>query len=113
MNIDNINEKLYKENKYAEEALKENEYIKIKGVGNSMTPILKNKQTVLVQRINKETQLEKNDIIFCKVGPYYYLHKIISINKDRYQIGNNHGHVNGWIGRENIFAKVIRILKDN
>lgn len=80
------------------------------GYGQSMTPILKSGQSVKVTPITEETELKRNDIIFCKVNGHYYLHKILAIKNERYQIGNNHGHVNGWIGRNNIFGKVVQIL---
>lgn len=54
--------------------------------------------------------LKKNDIVFCKVNGHYYLHKICAIKGDSYLIGNNHGHMNGWISRNNIFGKVTKIL---
>ena len=42
---------------------------------------------------------------------HFYLHKISAIkNGKTYQISNNHGHINGWISRNQIFGKVIEIL---
>jgi len=28
---------------------------------------------------------------------------------ERYQISNNHGHINGWIGKSGLFGKVIKV----
>ena len=99
-----------KETKYSAEKLLNGEEGIIIGVGNSMTPILKSKQPALVCPLTDDMILKKNDIVFCKVNGHYYLHKILAINNNKYQIGNNHGHVNGWIDRNNIFGKVIKIL---
>ena len=56
-----------------------------------MTPILRDGQPVLVEPVNYQTKLKKNDIVFCRVCGYYYLHKIIAIkNNMSFQIGNNH-----------------------
>ena len=31
-------------------------------------------------------------------------------NKVTYQISNNHGHINGWVGKSQIYGKVVEIL---
>lgn len=100
-----------KENAIAAEHLKNGEECIIIGYGQSMTPILKSGQPVKVVPINDDIMLEKNNIVFCKVAGHFYLHKISAIkNGSTYQISNNHGHINGWISRNQIFGKVIEIL---
>ena len=100
-----------KENKITSEHLQKGEICKVIGYGNSMTPILKSAQPVIVEPITKDTILNKNDIVFCKVKGHYYLHKIISIkNNNSYMIGNNHGHINGTISKNSIYGKVVEIL---
>ena len=102
---------IFRENKISADHLLNGETIVIYGFGNSMTPILKSGQPVLVEPINYQTKLKKNDIVFCRVGGYYYLHKILAIrNNMSFQIGNNHGFVNGWISRNQIFGRVIKKL---
>ncbi len=100
-----------KENAITVEHLKNGEVCKVIGFGQSMTPILKSGQPVICKPVSEETELNKNDIVLCKVKGKYYLHKILSIkNGVRYQISNNHGHVNGTISRNNIYGKVVEIL---
>lgn len=100
-----------KENAITAEHLKNGEICKVVGFGQSMTPILKSGQPVICEPVTEDTQLNKNDIVLCKVKGKYYLHKISSIkNGASYQISNNHGHVNGTISRNNIFGKVVEIL---
>lgn len=82
----------------------------VQGIGQSMTPILKSGQVCEVVPLTEETVLEKNDIVFCKVNGHFYLHKIHAIKGKQYQIGNNHGHINGWITRNNLYGKVTKIL---
>ena len=102
---------IFKENKISADHLLNGETIIINGFGNSMTPILKSGQPVLVEPVTQETILEKNDIVFARVKGHYYLHKISAVrNNNSYQISNNHGHVNGWVSRNQIFGKVIKIL---
>lgn len=99
------------ENKYSAEALRQENVCKITGIGNSMLPILKSKQPVICTPVNENTELKKRDIVLCKVNGHYYLHLIWSVKPgDRYLIGNNHGHANGVISRNNIYGKVVEIL---
>ena len=94
--------------------LKEGEVCKVTGVGNSMTPILKSRQAVICEPVTEETELEKKDIVLCKVRGYFYLHLVWATRtegeKEMYLIGNNHGHANGWIPRTQVFGKVVEIL---
>lgn len=54
------------------------------------------------------TVLKKNDIVLCKVAGHFYLHKISAIKGEKtFQISNNHGHVNGWIGKKCIYGLVV------
>lgn len=100
-----------KENAITAEHLRAGEECYVVGFGQSMTPILKSGQPVIVAPVTEDTLLEKNDIVFCKVNGHFYLHKISAIkNNKTYQISNNHGHVNGWISRSKIYGKVIKIL---
>ena len=100
------------ENAAAAAEMKSGKIGKLIGIGNSMTPILKSKQPVLVKSLTDNMILYKGDIVFCKVKGNYYLHKIHAIkgHNKQFLIGNNHGHMNGWIGRNGIFGKVIEIL---
>lgn len=99
------------ENAAAAEQMKQGKIGKLIGIGNSMTPILKSKQPVICVPITDDIELKKNDIVFCKVKGNHYLHKIHGIrNNEQYLIGNNHGYMNGWISKNNIFGKVVEIL---
>ena len=86
------------------------ETCKVTGVGNSMTPILKSKQAVICEPVTDSTILKKKDIVLCKVNGRCYLHLIHGIRDDSFLIGNNHGHMNGWTNRKNVFGKVVEIL---
>lgn len=101
-----------KENAITAEYLKNGEVCKVTGYGQSMTPILQSGQSVICIPVEKNTELKKNDIVLCKVKGKYYLHKISAIkNGVSFQIANNHGNINGTIGRNSIYGKVVDILK--
>lgn len=100
-----------KENAVTMQKLKDGETCIIQGFGQSMTPILQSGQPVKVAPVTGDTPLKKGDIVFCKVNGHFYLHKILAVkNETTYQIGNNHGHVNGWVSRNTIYGKVSEIL---
>lgn len=100
-----------KEDRITAEHLRNGETCKVVGFGQSMTPILKSGQPVIVKPITDDVVLNKNNIVFCKVHGHYYLHKIAAIkNGVSYLISNNHGHVNGTISKNNIYGKVVEIL---
>jgi hypothetical protein len=97
-----------KENVITAKKLRSGEKCIVQGFGQSMEPIIKSGQICEVLPVGEETVLEKNDIVFAKVHGHFYLHKISAIRGDEFQISNNHGHVNGWTGRDNIYGKVSR-----
>ena len=55
------------------------------------------------------TTLRVGDIVLCRVGRNDYLHLVNAIDGPRFQIANNHGFINGWIGGDAIFGKCITI----
>jgi hypothetical protein len=77
--------------------------------GNSMTPIIHSREPVLLTRCDPE-ELKAGDVVFCRVRGNFYTHKIIALKTVKgelmFQIGNNHGRVNGWIRADKIFGKV-------
>lgn len=80
-----------------------------KEAGNSMLPLIKSNQPVMLEPVTLDTLLDVGDIVFCKVKGNYYTHKISKIRGNEFQISNNRGFVNGWIKRDKIFGKVIKI----
>ena len=55
------------------------------------------------------TTLKVGDIVLCKVNGYEYLHLIKAIQGSRFQIGNNRGRVNGWVGGSAIYGKCVSV----
>src|SRR5215469_11838170 len=79
------------------EKLKKGETVQFRPRGNSMKGKIKSGQLVTVEPIGTR-QLQKGDIVLCKVSGSQYLHLIKAIQGERYQIGNNIGRINGWVG---------------
>lgn len=51
--------------------------------------------------------LRVDDIVLCKVRGAEYLHLIKAIQGARFQIGNNRGHINGWVTASAIFGRLV------
>ncbi len=66
-------------------------------------------QFCTVEPISDFESLQKGDIVLCKVSGNEDLHLIKAIQGKRFQIGNNRGRINGWIGTNSIFGKCIKI----
>lgn len=82
------------------------ETVQFRPKGNSMNPLIKSGQLVTVAPCK---DIQKGDIVFCKVKGKFYVHLVSAVNSNRYQISNNKGYINGWIGINSIFGKVISI----
>jgi hypothetical protein len=77
--------------------------VKFRPHGNSMVPIIYSGQLVTISPLTREPEV--GDAVLCKVRGRQMLHKVIAIGSDgRFQIGNNHGLINGWCTRQNIFG---------
>ena len=66
-------------------------------------------QLCTVEPISDVAVLEKGNIVLCKVNGNDYLHLIKAIQVARFQIGNNRGRINGWIGANSIFGKCVKV----
>lgn len=77
--------------------------------GNSMTPKIKSGALVTLEPIIDIDLLEKDDVVLVTIGGTIYLHLISAVEKERIQISNNHGHVNGWTNKNKVYGRVIDI----
>ena len=78
--------------------------------GNSMTPLIMSGQKHVLEPVPGLDSVKVGDIVYCKVHGRFFTHLIKAIDPIKgAQIGNNHGHINGWT--KNIYGKVIKVLK--
>ena len=85
--------------------LKLGETVSFRPRGNSMKGKIESGQLCTVEPIADFEQLEKDDIVLCKVNGREYLHLIKAINGKCFQIGNNRGRINGWVGLTHHFSE--------
>jgi hypothetical protein len=57
--------------------------------------------------VNEE--LKVGGVVLCKVIGREYLHLIKAVQGERNQIGNNRGRINGWVSRNGILGKCVRV----
>ena len=88
--------------------LKDGETVAFRPRGNSMLPRIKSGQLLTIAPVPLD-ELKKGDVVFCKVKGRFFTHLLSAVQGDRFQISNNKGHVNGWIGANGIFGKVIKV----
>jgi hypothetical protein len=53
--------------------------------------------------------LEVGAIVLVRVAGNDYLHLVTATDGQRFQIGNNRGHVNGWVGPAAIYGRAIKV----
>jgi hypothetical protein len=76
--------------------------------GHSMKGKIDSGQLCTVAPVDTST-LEVGDIVLCRVRGAEYLHLIKAIQGGRFQIGNNRGGINGWIGANGIFGRCVSV----
>lgn len=90
------------------ERLKMGESVSFRPRGQSMAPKIKSGQLCTVAPVNPAA-LQVDDIVLCKVRGAEYLHLVKAIRGERFQIGNNRGYINGWIGGHSIFGRLASV----
>jgi hypothetical protein len=89
--------------------LKIGETVQFRPRGHSMKGKIESGQLCTVEPVSNFAELEKGDIVLCKVNGSQYLHLIKAIQGTRFQIGNNRGRINGWVGTNAIFGKLVKV----
>jgi hypothetical protein len=73
-----------------------------------MAPRIDSGQLCTVEPVDPAA-LRAGDIVLYKVRGSEYLHFVKAIQGDRFQIGNNRGLINGWIGASGIYGRLSKV----
>jgi len=84
------------------------ETVQFRPRGNSMVGKIASGDLCTVEPLG-ERALATGDIVLCRVKGNQYLHLVKAIQGERFQIGNNRGGINGWIGRAQIYGVLIAV----
>jgi len=93
---------------HAIEGLQAGKTVQIRPHGNSMNGKINSGDLVTISPCTPEV-LKPDDIVLVKVKGNVYVHLIKAVDGERYQIGNNKGGINGWVGTHAIYGKVVRV----
>jgi hypothetical protein len=88
--------------------LRTGETVQFRPRGNSMVGRIASGQLCTVTPVDP-ANVKVDDIVLCKVNGSEYLHIVKAIQGPRYQIGNNRGHINGWVTGSSLFGVCTRI----
>ncbi|MBB6052380.1 hypothetical protein [Armatimonas rosea] len=97
--------------KFAIEGLQRGETVQIRPRGHSMKGRVNDGQLVTVAPVAL-SELSVGDVVQVRCNGKDYLHLIKAIDGERFQIGNNRGGINGWVGKHTIYGKAIKIGED-
>ena len=93
---------------FAIEALGRGERATVRPRGTSMMPRVRSGALVTLDPCRPD-QLAVDDIVLVRVKGNVYLHLIKAIDGERFQIGNNRGGINGWVGPNAIYGKAVKV----
>lgn len=88
--------------------LKGGETVIFRPRGNSMSPRIESGALCTVEPVDPTT-IKRGDVVLCKVRGAEYLHLVSAVQDGRFQISNNHNHVNGWIGANGIYGRLVKV----
>ena len=93
---------------FAKIALREGKSVQIKPRGHSMTGKVNDGDLVSLSPVDAAT-LSVGDIVLVRCKGNDYLHLIKAIDGPRFQIGNNKGGINGWVGANAIYGLATKV----
>jgi hypothetical protein len=88
--------------------LQQGETVQFRPLGKSMSGRIESGQLCTVAPIGND-ELKRGDVVLCKVRGCQYLHLVKAVRAHQYLIGNNRGRDNGWVGRNGVYGKCVRV----
>lgn len=92
----------------AVETLREQGSVVIKCNGNSMKPLIAPQENIHLIKVDPAL-LRVGDAVFVRVDGVLQVHKIGSIENDRYKITNWSGWGNSWVGSDRIYGLCVQV----
>lgn len=90
------------------EKLRQGFTVKFRPRGNSMTGRVNDGELCTVTPVDTN-YVDVGDVVLCTVHGRQFLHLVKAKQDGRFQIGNNKGHINGWVGANGIHGKLIKV----
>ena len=93
---------------FAIEKLKQGAAVQVRPRGHSMKGKVNDGDLVTLEP-RPPDKLAVGDIVLVRVHGNVYLHLIKAIQGERFQIGNNRGRINGWVGAHCIYGVATKV----
>lgn len=93
-------------NQYIEDLL-DGQTVQFRPHGNSMQGRVESGQLCTVAPLTAAPV--PGDVVLCKVNGRQFLHLVKAVRGPQFQIGNNKGHVNGWVTQNSIYGKLVKV----
>jgi hypothetical protein len=78
-----------------------------------MQPKIESKQLVTIAPVQNGDEVQAGDVVLCKVNGRDFLHQVKIVRRERgnhrFQIGNMKGFINGWVGLNSIFGRLVKV----
>ena len=87
----------------AKDALRRGETVQVRPRGHSMKGKVDDGARVTLAPVDP-ADLRVGDIVLVRVSGSDYLHLVKAIDGKRFQIGNNRGGINGWVGPNAVYG---------
>jgi hypothetical protein len=101
-----------KEGPFVAEKLRNGESGVITKINNQLSPIISINERCVTVPPTANYKYLINQIVFCRVGGNYFFYKIVNIKGLKYQVGDNHGKLYGWIGKKDILGLYVRTFEE-
>jgi len=85
--------------------------VQLVGKGDSMDPIIKNRETVMITPYDGRL-LKTGDIVLVRMNSKFLTHQVLEAKDGTFLIGNAKGKTDGWVSGDAILGLIIRIGKD-
>jgi len=93
---------------HAKDALRRGERVQVRPRGHSMRGKVDDGDLVTLEPCDPGA-LAVGDVVLVRVRGTDYLHLIKAVDGGRFLIGNNRGGTNGWVGRNALYGRAVRI----
>ena len=89
--------------------------IRFTGYGTSMTPFIRNGNTLTIKLIDKNDKIKKGTVVAVKhIEKKIIIHRIIGIKNNYFQIkGDNRKLQDGWYPKESIIGVITEIKRES
>tara|TARA_Y100000310_G_scaffold282353_1_gene303486 strand:+ start:1702 stop:2511 length:810 start_codon:yes stop_codon:yes gene_type:complete len=96
---------------HAKAELREGRAVEVTPRGNSMVPLVMSGDLCRLRPFEDGELPSKGDIVLVRCRGRDYLHLVKAVDGELFQIGNNRGHINGWVGKNALFGILVRAPK--